>query len=718
MKLKLSTALTLASTLLTGILTFAVPAHAQTVAYRQTNLASDVSTRGFANHLNPSLRNTWGVASLPGQPFFVTNPSNGRVVVLDAGGNPAAPLGFLVPGEVETNPAVPTAIVADPDSFFGSASRIQPFLIASRDGAVYIWAPDSNGNLPAAASLVVNHSQSGAVYTGLAILAPDCCAPFLAVANFHAGVIETYTRSFAPLAAPGSFTDPNLPAGYAPYGMQVVGRQLFVTYAVQDPAQQEPLFGAGNGIVSVFDLEGNFVRRFATAGSLNAPWGVARASANFGPFSNDILVANTGDGTISAFDPVTGDFARELQDGDGNLLAIHGLHALAFRSDGFGDPNTLYFTAGINDGQNGLFGTITTGLVSTTRASFSSAQPDSLPAIMVAVSAAPGNTGIPTGFVAIQDGDAPVAVTDLIDGVASLSTILTGAGTHRILARYGGDGTFLRSSSEIQVEIAGAATQVALAAPANTTPGASITLTATVTSTEGVPTGQVVFLEGDSKVGAATLDVSGVAVLRVDTLLAGMHSIRAFYTGDDKFQASASAPATVNVSTPDFTFAAAPASASVPAGQSAQFVLTVTPSAGFAGNVAFSCSPSAGIACSFNPSTLTPAGAPSSTTLTVTTSASVARFGLLPFRWTACTSSFAGLMMLIFLFWRGRNLPSADRRVFAAAALLVAISLSFALEGCGGYSNNPPSNRGTASVVVTAQSGALSHSTTLTITVQ
>ena len=716
--MKLSTAQTLGSGLLMGILTFTGQAQAQTVAYRQTNLASDVSTRGFARHLNPALRNTWGVASLPGQPFFIANPANGRVVVLDADGNPVAPLGFVVPGEAGIDPAVPTAIVADPDSFFGSTSRIQPFLTASKDGGVYIWAPDGNGNLPAAATLVLNHFQSGAVYTGIAILAPDCCAPFLAVANFHAGVIETYTRSFDALAAPGSFTDPNLPAGYAPYGMRVVGRQIFVTYAMQDGAQQEPLFGAGNGIVSVFDLEGNFVRRFATAGSLNAPWGIVQASANFGPFSNDILIANTGDGTISAFDPATGDFAGQLQDGDNNLLTILGLHALDFPSDGFGDPNTLYFTAGINDGQDGLFGTITTGLVSTTRVSFSSAQPGSLPTITVAVSAAPGNTGIPTGFVAIQDGDTPQEVTDLIDGVANFSTILTGAGTHVILASYGGDGNFLRSSSEIQVEIAGATTEVALAAPANTTPGASIALTATVTSIGGVPTGQVVFLEGDSKVGAATLDVSGVAVLRVDTLLAGVHSIRALYTGDDQFQAGASAPVTINVSTPDFSFAATPASASVTAGQSAQFVLTVTPAGGFAGSVTFSCAPSAGITCSFNPSTLTPAGTPLSTTLTVGTSANVVRFGLLPFRWTTSASSFAGLMMLILVLWRGRNVPRAHTRVLAAAALLIAISLSLALESCGGYGNTPPGNRGTASVVVTAQSGTLSHTTTLTISVQ
>src|SRR4029077_7557207 len=157
--------------------------------------------------------------------------------------------------------------------------------------------------------------------------------------------IETFLPGFASVALPGSFTDPNLPASYAPFGIQAIGRQVFVTYAVQDAAKHDPVVGAGNGVVSIFDMDGNFVRRFATGGALNAPWGITEASANFGPFSNDILIGNVGDGAINAFDPTSGQFVGQLLDGDGFSLAEVGLHGLVFRTDRLGDPSTLYFAS-------------------------------------------------------------------------------------------------------------------------------------------------------------------------------------------------------------------------------------------------------------------------------------------------------------------------------------------------------------------------------------
>src|SRR5262249_27358209 len=159
--------------------------------------------------------------------------------------------------------------------------------------------------------------------------------------------------------------------------------------------------------------EGNFVRRFATAGNLNAPWGVTQASANFGPFSKDILIGNVGDGTVSAFDPATGNFVGQLKDGDGKLIVNAGLHGLAFRSDGFANPNTLFFTAGINDGNDGLFGAVASGLVSTTRLSVPPAQVSLAAQITVTVSAGPGNPGAPTGQVALLDGGIQVALVSL-----------------------------------------------------------------------------------------------------------------------------------------------------------------------------------------------------------------------------------------------------------------------------------------------------------------
>jgi hypothetical protein len=192
----------------------------------------------------------------------------------------------------------------------------------------------------------------------MAILSPACCATYLVVANFHSGLIEPYTQSFAPLAPPGSFTDPGLPAGYAPFNIQPIGNQVFVTYAVQDASKHDPVNAAGNGIVDIFDLEGNFVERYAQNGSLNSPWGVVQASANFGAFSNDILIGNFGDGTINAFDPATGDSLGQLKDQTGATIMNGSLWALVFGA-GPGDTNTLYFTAGLANEGHGLFGAIT-----------------------------------------------------------------------------------------------------------------------------------------------------------------------------------------------------------------------------------------------------------------------------------------------------------------------------------------------------------------------
>lgn len=164
--------------------------------------------------------------------------------------------------------------------------------------------------------------------------------------------------NFNLLATLGSFKDSNLPVGYAPFNIQQIGAEVFVTYAVQDAARTNPVAAPGNGIVSVFDQEGNFIRRFAANGPLNAPWGIVQASANFGRFGNDILIGNFGDGTINAFDRATGTFLGQLKDAAGKVIVNPGLWALVFRSDGVGSPNTLYFTAGSRGEDHGLFAAI------------------------------------------------------------------------------------------------------------------------------------------------------------------------------------------------------------------------------------------------------------------------------------------------------------------------------------------------------------------------
>jgi uncharacterized protein (TIGR03118 family) len=326
-------------------------------AYRQTNLVAD--TAGSATHTDPGLLNPWGIAFAPGQPFWIAANNLGRARVFDPSGAPGVPVGIAIPTASQTDPAsAPTGVVFNPiEEDFRFAGTPAQFLFATENGTVSTWA-EVNGSLPSLATLALDNSSAGAVYKGLAIANPACCREFLALADFHGGFIATYTVNFDLLAAPGTFTDPSLPAGYAPFNIQQIGTQVFITYAVQDGAKHDPVLGAGNGIVSIFDQEGNFQRRLASNGPLNAPWGIAKASANFGPFSNAILIGNFGDGTINAFDLATGNFLGQLKDANGKVISNPGLWALAFRSDGLGDPNTLYFTAGSSGENHGLFGSI------------------------------------------------------------------------------------------------------------------------------------------------------------------------------------------------------------------------------------------------------------------------------------------------------------------------------------------------------------------------
>ena len=331
-------------------------AAAQTNAYQQTNLVSDLPNT--AAHRDRNLVNAWGIAFIPGHPFFIADNHFGVVKTYDAAGNGQIPVAFAIfPPAGSTSRPTPSGIVVNPTDAFILDGVVSQFLVAAEDGTISGWASVS-GDFPQFAVQAIDNSSRGAVYKGLAVLTPDCCAPFLAVTNFHSGLVEPYTGFFVPLAPPGSFTDPTLPVGYAPFGIQVIGNQVFVTYALQDANKHNPVPGLGNGIVSIFDLEGNFVKRFATNGTLNAPWGVAKASAHFGRFSNDILIGNFGDGSISAFDPTTGRFLGRLKDKAGKFIVNHGLWGLTFGRGGTGDPNTLYFTAGPNQGHDGLFGAI------------------------------------------------------------------------------------------------------------------------------------------------------------------------------------------------------------------------------------------------------------------------------------------------------------------------------------------------------------------------
>ena len=325
--------------------------------YQQTNLVSNL--RGIANFTDPNLTNPWGISSAPGGPFWISDNGSGKSTLYDNKGAPQ-PLVVTIPSPVHGTTGTPTGTVfnSNTNAFIVSKKGVSGssiFLFDSEDGTLSGW----NQNVDATrAVLAVDNSKSGAVYKGLAI-GTNQSGIFLYATNFHAGTIDVFDKKFAPANLSGSFTDPYLPQGYAPFDIQNLSGKLYVTYAKQNAQKNGDVPGPGHGFVDVFDTNGHFIKRLVTHGQLNSPWGLALAGGSFGKFSHDLLVGNFGDGHINAFDPNTGTFLGQLTDQKGHAIVIDGLWALMFGLGGqAGKPNQLFFTAGIHQEADGLFGTI------------------------------------------------------------------------------------------------------------------------------------------------------------------------------------------------------------------------------------------------------------------------------------------------------------------------------------------------------------------------
>jgi uncharacterized protein (TIGR03118 family) len=339
--------------LLFGLLTaFAIPSglYAQQAGYSQTNLVSN--TAGVAATTDSQLLNPWGISVLPGQDFWISDNNAGVSTLYDQNGNKDTGLVVTIPGATNQpdagnncSPGCPTGTVANPSgSYFAGGS----FIFDTEDGLIVYWNGSSN-----TAIVGRDNSASGAVYKGLALLGTNLLA-----ANFNSGKVDVYDSNYGLTSLGGTFTDPNLPAGFAPHGIHVINNRVYVAYAMQDTPKHDAVPGAGAGQVDIFDSNGNFVSTFVAAGAgnkLNAPWGVVAAPASFGTFAGDILVGNFGDGTISAFD-TTGSFIGQLTNSAGNVLVNPGLWDMAFGGGGGAnnDPGTLgtlYITAGGSAGQ-------------------------------------------------------------------------------------------------------------------------------------------------------------------------------------------------------------------------------------------------------------------------------------------------------------------------------------------------------------------------------
>jgi uncharacterized protein (TIGR03118 family) len=283
--------------------------------------------------------NPWGISFLPGQDFWIANNNGGTSTLYDDNGSKDAALVITIPGATKNpngncTPGCPTGNVANAGGGFGGGQ----FIFDTEDGLVVIWTGASS-----AATIAFDNSGSGAVYKGLALLNGTS----LLAANFNSSKIDVLNSSFQLAPLSGSFTDPNLPAGYAPHGVHVINNQVFVAYAMQDAAKHDAMPGAGLGQVDIFDMHGNFVSTFVAAGGhLNAPWSIVAAPATFGQFPNAILVGNFGDGTINAFD-TKGNFLGQVTNSANTPLVNPGLWDMVFGGGGpLGNPGTLFLTAG------------------------------------------------------------------------------------------------------------------------------------------------------------------------------------------------------------------------------------------------------------------------------------------------------------------------------------------------------------------------------------
>lgn len=347
-------------------------------AYVVRALTSNLAGRAAAQ--DAVLQNAWGIAFSPaGSPFWVNDNATGCATLYDGTGAKitALQVSIPLPGNVvpvtscqpkdpnkppNPSPAAPTGIVWNPSaSFVVPGTKIPAiFIFSTEDGTLSAWAGGLN---PADnAVLAADESSSGAVYKGLAF-AVNAKGAFLFATNFSNGTVDVFGPNgadgmFTKVTLDGDFTDPEIPAGYAPFNIVNIDGDLFVTYAKQDAQKHDDVAGAGHGFVDVFDTDGHLIRRFESRGRLNSPWGVTRASFAFGPFSGKILIGNFGDGRINVFNN-DGRLVDQLEDVHGKPLVIEGLWTLTLGGGRNSSPDTLYFSAGPNDETNGLFGTIT-----------------------------------------------------------------------------------------------------------------------------------------------------------------------------------------------------------------------------------------------------------------------------------------------------------------------------------------------------------------------
>src|SRR6266852_5841057 len=349
---------------------FLLPAVTQAQHYKQTNLVSDIA--GMAPTFDPNLKNPWGLTrssttpTRPGSLWWVGNNNSGTSTLYTGAGAiiPINGTGTVTVPPPKGSPAgtlsTPTGVVfnGSPTDFLVAPGKSAHFIFATEDGTIAGWNGGQN------AVLVVDTSDkgsaNGAVYKG-ATSGEINGNKFLYVTNFRSARVEVYDTNFKRVRlGEEAFEAEEIPHGFAPFNIQNIGGTLFVTYAKQDAARHDDVAGDGLGFVEIFTPAGRHIGHLQHGPWFNSPWGVVWTTRDFGEFSNAILVGNFGSGKIAAFNGFTYKFLGFVKNPDDSILTIDGLWSLTFGNDGTAGPaNTLFFTAGINGEQDGLFGTIT-----------------------------------------------------------------------------------------------------------------------------------------------------------------------------------------------------------------------------------------------------------------------------------------------------------------------------------------------------------------------
>ena len=319
-----------------------------TATYNEVNLVAD--TAGFnAVRIDATLGNPWGIAIRPTGAFWISANHTGSAVIYDNNGNQVT-TPINIPLGANPNGASPDGVIYNSTSDFtipGNGSSL--FISSTEDGIITAWSEITS----ASTVTVADRSAEGVVYKGIA-MATDGGENFLYATDFHNGKIDVFDKNFA-FVSTKPFNDPGIPAGFAPFGIQNIGNQLYVTYAKQlAPDNHDDERGLGNGYIDIYTPAGTLVKRFASQGKLNSPWGIAKASTAFGQVANAILIGNFGDGYINVFD-ANGTYQGQLMN-NGVAISIDGLWAITF-DDAFPEiSDQLFFTAGPNQEAHGLFG--------------------------------------------------------------------------------------------------------------------------------------------------------------------------------------------------------------------------------------------------------------------------------------------------------------------------------------------------------------------------